>query len=152
MFDQIRQHQDKALAIMSRVSRTLSSTPPDVKALSQARWELARTLRAYQLYKHGSIFDPIIAREQGDRVTMARSMRADCIRMGEEYRLYVLKWSAVSVIDVWAEYRSAAIGIIGRLRAHLESERKGIVQLEQARGPSPVVVATARPAMCGARA
>ena len=128
MLEQFTLLQDRILAILDRAEAILRSGTNDVAALGKTRWEAARALREYQLFKHSRIFDPL-ERGQDYRAAHARRMKAECIRVGEEFRQYVLTWSVVSILDHWAEYHPAALDAIRRIRAHLASERRAIAEL-----------------------
>jgi hypothetical protein len=129
MFAKFVDLQDRVHAIVNRAEAILRDPDnKDVAALGTARWELARTLREYQLFKHSRIFDPL-ERGQDYRAIRARRMKADCIRVGEEFRAYVLKWSVVSILDHWSEYHPAALDAVARIRAHLARERVGVAEL-----------------------
>jgi hypothetical protein len=128
MFEQFVELQDRIHAIVNRSEAILRSDSRDVAALGNCRWEAARTLREYQLFKHSRIFDPL-ERVQDYRAIKARRMKADCIRVGEEFRAYVLKWSVVSILDHWAEYHPAALDAVARMRAQLAKERAGVAEL-----------------------
>ena len=128
MFEQFVELQDRILAIADRSEAILRSDSKDVAALGNCRWEAARTLREYQLFKHNRIFDPL-EKGQDYRAIRARRMKADCIRVGDEFRAYVLKWSVVSILDHWSEYHPAALDLIARIRAHLAKERIGVAEL-----------------------
>lgn len=106
----------------------LDRTAPDVGALGSARWELARTLREYQLFKQSCIFDPLEQRRD-PRALDARIMKADCIRFGEEFLAYVLRWSAASPLQQWDEFDSASRDMIARIRAQLAAERISVPSL-----------------------
>jgi hypothetical protein len=129
MFDRFIELQDRILAITVR-SEALLRDPEkhDIAALGNARWEVTRALREYQIFKHTRIFDPLEA--CGDyRMVQMRRMKADCIRAGEEFHRYVLKWSAVCILDHWADYHPAALDVIARVRAQLAKERIGVSAL-----------------------
>lgn len=129
MFEQFIELQDRIPAIINRAESLLQNSDTyDVTALGQARWEAARCLREYQLFKHARIFDPL-DRGQDSRAITARRMKAECIRGGEEFRAYVLKWSVVSIPDHWANYHPAALDAIARIRAQLIRERIGVAEL-----------------------
>ena len=129
MFDRFVELQDRILAITVRSEAILRDPDKrDVAALGNARWEVTRALREYQIFKHTRIFDPL--EKCGDhRAFQARRMKAECIRVGEEFRRYVLKWSAVSILDHWADYHPAALDSIARIRAQLAKERIGVATL-----------------------
>lgn len=132
MFEQFIEFQDRILAIVARAEAILRDPANrDVAALGQTRWEVARALREYQLFKHNRIFDPL-ERSHDYRAVKARRMKAECTRFGEEFRKYVLKWSVISIIDNWADYHPAALEATARVRAHLAKERIGIVELIEA--------------------
>jgi hypothetical protein len=59
-------------------------------------------------------------------------MKADCVRMGEQFRAYVLKWSVVSIADHWAEFYPAALDVMALIRTHLARERAGVAELVEA--------------------
>jgi hypothetical protein len=128
MFEQFVELQDRILAIANRAETILRSGSRDVTALGTCRWEAARALREYQLFKHNRIFDPL-ERGQDYRAIKARRMKADCIRVGEDFRAYVLKWSVVSILDNWDEYHPAALDVAKRIRIHLARERIGVAEL-----------------------
>jgi hypothetical protein len=131
MIDRLRDYQNRILSVMGRAEALLGAAEPDAQALGQCRWELARILRAYQIHKHGRVFDPIIAAGvPADRVALARTLKADCVRMGDRFRDHLMGWSAVGVRDDWIAYRPAAREMIAALRVHLDRERAGIATLE----------------------
>lgn len=128
MFEQFVELQDRILAIVARAEAILRSDVRDVAGLGKARWEVARALREYQLFKHARVFDPLSG-GQDFRGVQARRMKAECVRVGEEFRQYVLKWSVVSILDHWAEYHPAALDAVVRIRAQLARERAGVLRL-----------------------
>ena len=129
MFEQFVELQDHIHAIVDRAEAILREPGNrDVASLGQARWQAARALRQYQLFKHGRIFDPIAA-SQDFRALKARQMKEDCISFGDAFHKYVLRWSVVSIADNWEEYHAAALGSVARIRAQLVKERVGIAEL-----------------------
>jgi hypothetical protein len=129
MFEQFVELQDRIHAIVDRAEAILREPGNrDVAALGQARWQAARLLRQYQLFKHSRIFDPIAA-SQDFRALRAKRMKEDCIRFGETFQDYVLRWSVVSISDNWEEYHAAALGSVARIRAQLVKERAGVAEL-----------------------
>lgn len=116
------------MAITVRAEAILKAADPDIAKLGEGRWEVARALREYQLYKHGMIFDPAL-RDHGERAVMAGRMKAECTRVGEAFHKYVLKWSVVSIGDHWSEYQPAALASIARIRAQLEKEKASVAEL-----------------------
>jgi len=135
MFAHFLELQDRILNLASRAEAILGSDTHDVVSLGQTRWEVVRALREYHLFNQSRIFDPIERAGDG-RAAKARTMKADCVRSDEEYREYILKWSAVSISDHWAEYHPAALGSITRIRAQLARERVDVADLLQMRSAS----------------
>jgi hypothetical protein len=129
MFELFVELQDRILAIVARSEALLlDKTHRDVSALGQTRWELARTLREYQLLKHTQIFDRY-ERQPTQAGALAQQMKRECIRAGEDFRQYVLKWSVVSILDHWDDYRPAALEAIAHVRSQLSQERAGVTNL-----------------------
>lgn len=129
MFDKLMQFQERILALLDRSEAVLRSQgDPDIALLGQTRWELARVLREYQLMKHGQLFDRF-ERGTDERAQRARRMKAECIRAGEKFRDYILRWSVVSILDEWDDYVPAALESIERIRALLAREREGMAYL-----------------------
>ena len=120
---QLDAHQTIILEIIAAGERLLAAPERDAAALARKRWELARALMAYQGFKHREIFDPLAARGGPDQARAARRLKADCVAMGESFRAYVARWSAVSVCDRWDEYQAAATKLVADLRLHLRRER-----------------------------
>jgi hypothetical protein len=139
MFDRFTELQGRILGLIDRTEALLlDRDAPDVGALGSTRWELARTLREYQLFKHSCIFDPLDQR-RGPDASSARIMKADCIRFGEEFLAYVLRWSAASPLQQWDEFETASRDMIARIRAQLVAERIGVTDLLGAGSPPPRV-------------
>ena len=133
MFEEFTELQDRIHAIIDRAEAILREPGNrNVAALGQARWEAARTLRQYQLFKHGRIFDPI-AQGEDHRALKARQMKTECLHFGEEFRNYVMRWSVVSILDSWDDYHPAALASIARIRAQLVRERCGVAELLEAK-------------------
>jgi hypothetical protein len=139
MFDRFTELQSRIHGLVDRTEALLLDRgAPDIGALGSARWELARTLREYQLFKHSCIFDPLEQRRGAD-ASSARIMKADCIRFGEEFLAYVLRWSAASPLQQWDEFESASRDMIARIRAQLAAERIGVTDLLGSGAPQPRV-------------
>jgi len=66
-------------------------------------------------------------------------MKRACITAGIEYRAFAAEWNANSILDRWPHYRPAALAIMARIRAHIDAERDGLVQLLQADQPPTLV-------------
>lgn len=135
MFNRFTELQGRIHGLVERTEALLlDSTARDIGALGSARWELARTLREYQLFKQSCIFDQLEQRHD-PRAPRTRVMKADCIRFGEEFLAYVLRWSAASPLQQWDEFESASRDMIARIRAQLARERIAIAGLSDAGPP-----------------
>jgi predicted RNase H-like nuclease (RuvC/YqgF family) len=88
-----------------------------------------RALRAYQLFKHVEVFDPIIASQCPKRAREAEELKRKCIEIGQQYEEHVRRWTLTGPAHSWPRYLGDAEHIIGRLRAHLAEEAKRIDQL-----------------------
>lgn len=97
--------------------------------LAKARLEMFRLLRAYQLFKHTEIFDPVVRQDNAGQIASASRMKADCTAAGEAYRAYVNVWSTRDVVDAWDSYRPAMTAMAQRLRSHIAVERAQVPQL-----------------------
>lgn len=117
------EHQATILNIVHRGERMLNAPERDAAALARTRWELARAVLAYQGFKHRELFDPASASDDPRRATTARRLKAECAAAGDSFRAYVTRWSAVSVLDRWAEYQPAALRLIADIRTQLTRER-----------------------------
>jgi hypothetical protein len=135
MFDELRHHQDRVRAIVDRIDTILRADRRDTVALAQARWTLTRVLNAYALFKHGRVFDPIIASRDPARAPAARALKEECLRVGDLFRAHVLRWSAADVGAEWDGYRHDTLALIARLRSHLDRERAAVLALQHGRAP-----------------
>ncbi|HEX8382854.1 MAG TPA: hypothetical protein VF592_05700 [Sphingomonas sp.] len=132
------EHQAAIHALVRRGERLLGAADHDAPELARGRWELARAIMAYQGFKHREIFDPITARGTADQARTARRLKAKCVARGDAFRAYVAKWSAVSVLDRWDEYRPAAIAMIAEIKEQLTRERgEAAMLLGEPAGPMP---------------
>jgi hypothetical protein len=130
LLERLHGFQDRALAIVEHTEAILrSGSAANAIELGHARWELTRVLTAYQMFMHRELFQPVIDGGRADRARIAIGLKADCIAIGEDFRHYVAKWSAVGITDRWAEYKAAALAIITRLRRHIARERWAAEQL-----------------------
>jgi len=137
MFNRFTNLQGRIRGLIERTETLLlDPTARDIGALGSVRWELARTLREYQLFKHSCIFDQL-EQHHDPRAPRARAMKADCIRFGEEFLAYVLRWSAASPLQQWDEFEAASRDLIARIRAQLAKERNAIVGLLDTSSPQP---------------
>jgi hypothetical protein len=127
---ELHRHQDGIVAHLVETRRLLGQ-PSEAAgyALAQRRWELARLLRAYQLFKHFELFDPLIRRGQLPQVEAATRMKVRCIDAGNAYTAFVRQWGGTDVLANWTGYARAVADMSDRVRAHLTRERQDSVAL-----------------------
>lgn len=126
----LEDHQARATAMMDAAARILEANrAEDAPEMGRARWGMMRLLTEYQMFKHREIFDPAIRSGSPEAQRAAREMKAQCIAVGEEFRAYVAKWASTGVADNWAEYRTAAMAMIARIREHIASERGQVLAI-----------------------
>ena len=125
MIERLKWHQDRALDVAARAEAMLVlDDPAEAPSLAKNRWEIMRALMPYAAFKHGELFPAMIACARPEQLTTVNRLRGDCLKLGEDLKIYVGRWSSVNVPDHWAEYRSAAIAMIDRLRAHMAREER----------------------------
>lgn len=106
-----------------------------LKALCLVRWQLIRRLRAFQLFKHTHLFDPLIAAGPPMRRLQATELKRRCLAMGDLYAVHVRRWTLSAAADDWPAYRRDADAMARRIRRHLADEAGGIRLLLRAVPP-----------------
>jgi hypothetical protein len=145
-YELVLSYQSRIEAVLTRGDALLAQEGrPDTAALGQLRWEITRLLTEYQIFKHARVLDPVIARG-GPGAAAAAAIKEDCVAAGDALRAHVLRWSAVSIMDQWPDYRAAARQNAKRLRAHLAVERVNFRNLlgGEAHAPPAAAVRTSR--------
>jgi len=126
----LRSHQSAILATLDTGVALVARDPGTACIpLARARWTVARQLRAYQMFKHTEIFEPVIARGDPVRSAQARAMAARCIAAGEAFQDYLKQWSSTDVLGRWEAYKPAMLDMTGQIRATLAFEREGVEAL-----------------------
>ena len=116
-------HQSDITKILIEAKHPLGSgDASEMKAMALARWELTRTLRRYQLFKHIEIFDPLIRSQCPLRADAAAKLKQRCIDIGQAYAEHVQRWSLQGSASSWEAYQKDATKFIDRIERHLESE------------------------------
>jgi len=103
-----------------------------LKAMGLVRWRLMRSLRAYRLFKHGELFDPLLAATTGPHWVQAVELKRRCIVLAEDYADYVARWTQTNALRAWPDYLLAAEAMVARIRRHLAEEAAGIERLVHA--------------------
>lgn len=126
----LQQHQREIEASLREGQALLADgNALQLKAIALVRWQLMRALRAYQLFKHTEIFNPIIASGAPSRAREAEELKQRCIVIGEAYREHVQRWSLSGPAHSWPDYLKETQEIIRRIRAHLDQETLGVAAL-----------------------
>ncbi len=119
----------------------------DALTLAKLRWEVARAIGAYTLFKHHELFDPLVAHGTAEQARVAAEAKRACLAMGEQFQAHVRKWSGTPVADHWDEYKPATVAILAKLRAHFDTERQVVASMLVA---DPQAVRVRRPVAIGA--
>jgi len=119
----------RALSMMSRASILVKADRQDAIALLCAsRTRLAKHFKRYQIFKHGRIFNPVIASGSASSKVVARGMKVDCMQLGEMFGAYHTRWQGLRSED-WLSYRHDMLATVEVLRVHIESELRAMHQL-----------------------
>lgn len=125
--NRLNEHQALALSIVDRATEMAQGDPAVAQvSLARMRWELMRTMKGYQLFKHNEIFDPAIRGGSPLQMATAQQMKTACLKLGEEFQTYVVKWSAVDVVHDWDRYKPAMLKMADTIRRHIARERREI--------------------------
>lgn len=126
----LREYHDRRRAILSildiarpDLNRSLPHAWPELEVHRQ---KLTDAMQAFQRFKHDKIFDPIIARGQGDKV-IAAELKADCVMLGAQYDAFRRKWTSAGAKASWPEYRLSAISMMTTIRKSF-AEQHAIVR------------------------
>jgi hypothetical protein len=126
----LHDHQSRILVQIDGAVAMLGMDPDTARLpLARLRWTMVRMLRAYQLFKHGEIFEPVAAHGDADQRARARQMREACIAAGERFAAHVARWSCRDVVSAWSEYQPALRSAAADLRSHIAQERRQIERL-----------------------
>lgn len=126
----LAQYQRSIMTILCQGRRTLAaSDASQMMALALIRWEMTRTLREYQLFKHGEIFDPIMRVAGSPRGRVAAALKERCLCLGEAFRKHVQRWSLEGPATAWDDYQREAISLAVQIEQHLEMEMREITAL-----------------------
>ncbi|RVT94906.1 hypothetical protein [Sphingomonas crocodyli] len=128
-FERLAEHQRKILGILDDAEAlALHGTADDAYCVGQKRWELLRAVTNYQYHKHAEVFDPMIARGMPDQIRKAKELKANCTKLGNEFRAYVARWTQSGVCD-WQVYKPEALELIKAMRLHMAREARAIAML-----------------------
>jgi hypothetical protein len=124
---QLREHQDKILTCIDGGEKLLEDgAARDVAGCASARWELARILGGYQVFKHLRIYDPAIMEGTPRQAAAARRLKVDCIALSQDFRGYIARWGTAGSGEQWTEYRLDTLSMLRRIRTLLARERREV--------------------------
>ena len=99
-----------------------------IDLLANRRRNLGEHFTRYQVFKHANIFDPIVEHGPASSKVVARSMKMDCLELGETYRAYLDRWLGLTPRE-WASYRRDMLAVAEVLATHLDVELCSMRQL-----------------------
>lgn len=119
----------RALLMLNRARALVAAERSDcIDLLNARRAALGVHLQQYQRFKHGQIFDPVVSRGQPSSRVIARTMKVDCLTLGEDFAAYHTRWLRVRSSE-WQSYREDMLSTTGRLAFHLDAELRAMRQL-----------------------
>jgi len=122
--------QAEILETAAGVMALIDSDPAVGQAeLVKARWQLARQVREYQLFKHAEIFGPTIRFGTETQSRLAAQAAALCTANGAEFHAYLTQWSGRDTLGQWPDYQSATKAMVAGLRQALAAEKFQIGRL-----------------------
>lgn len=126
----VQRYQADILSTVAAMASLIDGEPMLVQAeLARARWQLARQLRAYQLFKHGEIFGPLVRLGSPVEARLAEQAAMVCLAHGEAFRGYLRRWSGRDILHDWPEYRASVRTLGTTLRQALAVERIEIAKI-----------------------
>ena len=99
-----------------------------ISLLTKRRIALGACLQAYQRFKHGSIFDPVVRHGSASSQIVARTMKTDCLELGAVFGAHHAQWLALHPAD-WRAYRADTLSVSDMLIVRMEAELRAIRQL-----------------------
>jgi hypothetical protein len=113
-----------------RRSRTLAAAGRSgtTDLLAARRGVACDLLHHYQRFKHGRIFDPVVAHGPASSKVVARSMKSDCVTLGLSFAAFHARWDGVRAAE-WPAYREDLLVNVDGMLAALASELRAIDQL-----------------------
>lgn len=99
-----------------------------IELLTARRVALAAQLQKYQRFKHNNIFDPVMMLGLSSSKVVARTMKVDCLALGEDFAAYHTRWLRLHASE-WQRYREDMLSMVYNLSAHLDAELRAMRQL-----------------------
>lgn len=120
--DDLDTHQAAMLSSIARAAELLECDVAGVRACRHIEGDLADTLRSYQSFKHGEIFDPAITSGSPSREAAGRRLKQDCLAGGDGFRSHVRRWRAADLVAEWPNLQPAMLAMMRHLRDHVRAE------------------------------
>jgi hypothetical protein len=119
----------RAKLMMQRARMIVQDDRVDAIALLKARRiSFCDHLNRYQRFKHSQIFDPIVVHAPASSRIVARSMKVDCIALGDTFSAYHNRWLGLTKGD-WASYKRDMFVTTEMMMTNVDAELRAIRQL-----------------------
>lgn len=119
----------RTLVSLNRARALVEAERSDcIDLLTARRVTLAAHLQNYQHFKHNNIFDPVMLFGLSSSKVVARSMKVDCLALGEEFTSYHKRWLRLHASE-WQRYRKDMLSTVHSLSVHLDAELRAMRQL-----------------------
>lgn len=121
MLSSMEEFRNRICEIAARAGPHLVEQSADgVIELGRCRSEMARILTIYNLFVQREIFEPLLRGSSPSEVAAAKNIKAECICLVEEFRIFTIKWRTGDVAARWAEYQPEAVEFRRRVQRHFE--------------------------------
>lgn len=119
----------RALVSLNRARALVEAERSEcIELLTARRVTLAAHLQNYQHFKHNNIFDPVMLFGLSSSKVVARTMKVDCLTLGEEFAAYHTRWLRLHASE-WQRYREDMLSTVHNLSVHLDAELRAMRQL-----------------------
>ncbi len=135
--EMLHDHQRRVLDQLVRMAACLNAPREEaMERMPPIRAALTDALRAYQLFKHETVFDPAVASGVEPRAGLGRSMKIECIAAGEMFRMHIMRCNAgATADDSWADHQAESRLTLNAMRRHVETEAEGVERLVMMTAP-----------------
>lgn len=121
-----------AVRILRSVNRARAVVDGDrhdaLPILAARRRTLCILLTSYQRFKHARVFDPVVRLGSGSSKVVARTLKIECMSMGDAFSAYNARWHGMKQSE-WSAYRPDMLLTTEALIDHVVSERTAIRKL-----------------------
>ena len=119
----------RALVSLNRAKALVVADRSDcIELLAARRVTFAAHLQNYQRFKHSNIFDPVMLFGLSSSKVVARSMKVECLALGEEFTAYHTRWLGLHASE-WQRYCRDMLATADNLSVHLDAELRAMRQL-----------------------